>query len=108
MATANKKTSMYERIYEVVRSIPEGRVSTYGRVAKLAGGCSARNVGYAMASLPYGSNVPWQRVINAQGRISIRSEGEGGLVQQKILEAEGVVFKENGSVDLSEYGWPTG
>jgi len=99
---------MYKRIYDVVCSIPRGRVSTYGKVAKLAGECSARNVGYAMASLSFNSGVPWQRVINAQGRISQRSDGEGAQVQQQILEAEGVVFDANGCVDLVKYGWSSG
>lgn len=100
------KSGMYQRIYQVVRRIPRGKVSTYGRVARLVGGCSARNVGYAMSSLPYGSDVPWQRVINAQGRISQRSGGDGASVQQQILEAEGVVFHKNGSVDLGRFCWP--
>ena len=102
----NKEKSMYERIYEVVRSIPEGKVTTYGRVAKLAGGCTARNVGYAMAALPSGMHVPWQRVINAKGRISTRAERDEELIQRQILEAEGILFKEDGSVDLMLYGWP--
>jgi methylated-DNA-protein-cysteine methyltransferase related protein len=106
LAGGKKESGMYQRIYETVRSIPKGKVSTYGRVAKLAGGCSARNVGYAMAALPHGSDVPWQRVINAKGQISLRSEGEGGQIQQQVLEAEGLEFKENGSVDLGRFCWP--
>jgi methylated-DNA-protein-cysteine methyltransferase-like protein len=98
-------TGMYGRIYRVVRSIPPGKVMTYGQVAGKAGGCSARNVGYAMAALPFDSDVPWQRVINAKGEVSRRLDGTGHLVQRQVLEIEGVRFSKNGKVDLSDYGW---
>ena len=88
-----------------MRSIPEGKVMTYGQVAKLAGGCSARNVGYAMAALPFDSGVPWQRVINAKGEVSPRVDGRGHLIQRQVLEAEGVEFSKNGKVDLAIYRW---
>lgn len=101
----NNSKSMYKRIYDIVRSIPAGRVMTYGQVAKLAGGCSARNVGYAMAALPFDSGVPWQRVINAKGEVSPRVDGRGHLIQRQVLEAEGVVFSKNGKVDLGIYRW---
>ena len=70
----------YARIYEVVRRIPEGRVATYGQVAALADlPGHARQVGYALHALPEGGNVPWHRVINARGAISLRSDpGWGG------------------------------
>jgi methylated-DNA-protein-cysteine methyltransferase-like protein len=96
---------MYRRIYEIVCSIPVGNVMTYGQVAKVAGGCSARNVGYAMAALPFDSGVPWQRVINAKGEVSPRENGQGHLIQRQILEAEGVVFNKKGKVDLARYLW---
>lgn len=76
---------------------------TYGQVAELAGRCSARNVGYAMASLPYGSNVPWQRVVNAKGEVSPRTGGDGAVIQRQILEIEGVEFKANQKIDLKIY-----
>ncbi len=102
---ADSSKSMYRRIYDVVRRIPPGKVMTYGQVAKLAGGCSARNVGYAMAALPFDSGVPWQRVINAKGEVSPRVDGRGHLIQRQVLEAEGVVFNEKGKVDLELYRW---
>src|SRR5512136_1247003 len=88
--------------WEVVRRIPPGKVSTYGRIAAMiplpAGmnpkdyqAFGARWVGGAMAACPEG--VPWQRVINAQGKISLRP---GGYDQLKLLEAEGVVFDDKG------------
>jgi methylated-DNA-protein-cysteine methyltransferase-like protein len=61
-------------------------------------------VGYALHSLPEGSDVPWQRVINAKGEISLRSEGWGGF-QRGLLESEGVVFDSKGRVPLSIFGW---
>ncbi|HET7461798.1 MAG TPA: MGMT family protein [Longimicrobium sp.] len=101
--------STYERIYAVVRRIPRGKVSTYGRVAELAGlGRAARQVGYAMAALPDHTTVPWHRVINAQGRISLRRGTGGDLEQRYRLEAEGVVFDSGGRVSLERFGWNGG
>lgn len=96
----------YTRIYVVVRQVPAGRVTTYGRVAKLVPGVTARMVGYAMAATPPGSDVPWQRVINAQGRISPHGAGFGSAIQRKLLEEEGIVFDASGRIDLARYGWP--
>ena len=92
-------------IYAVVKSLPKGSVATYGQIAKLVGHCTARMVGYAMAAVPAGSRVPWQRVINAQGMISARSHGDGGERQRAMLEKEGVEFNAKGRVDLRIYGW---
>lgn len=99
---------LYERIYAMVRRIPPGKVTTYGRVAELVGGCTARMVGYAMAALKRGSppEVPWQRVINAQGKISVHGDGIGNAMQRTLLEEEGVVFDRIGRVDFSVFGWP--
>jgi len=98
--------SGYRRIYRVVRRIPRGRVATYGQIAWLAGiPRQARQVGYALSSLPRGSEVPWQRVINAKGEVSERSSpGHEGL-QRAALESEGVVFDARGRVDLARYQW---
>jgi methylated-DNA-protein-cysteine methyltransferase-like protein len=94
---------LYERIYTNVRSIPPGHVSSYGRIA-VAVGTTPRVVGFAMAALPYGSDVPWHRVVNSQGQVSRRTGGEGERLQQDLLEAEGVVFS-NGRIDLKRNGW---
>lgn len=95
-----------ERVWAVVRRIPKGRVATYGQIARLAGlPGHARQVGYALHDLPRGSRVPWHRVINAQGRISARSDGSWGIDQRFRLLAEGVWFDARGRVDLEEYGW---
>ncbi len=93
----------HERIYRVVRAIPEGRVATYGQVAAIAGRCTPRMVGYAMASVPPGTNVPWHRVINSRGEISLR--GDDLEKQMALLKMEGVRFDTGGRVDLREFGW---
>ena len=92
----------------MIAAVPPGRVVTYGQVAALAGHPRrARMVGRLLAELPPGHNLPWHRVINAQGRISPRADdapGEAVTRQQRLLEAEGVVFRR-GRVDLARYGW---
>jgi len=98
--------SVYQKINDIVCQIPRGRVSTYGRIAKMVPGCTARMVGYAMAALDENSDVPWQRVINAKGKISPRSAGEHDLLQEQLLLAEGILFNNKGQIDLSKYTWP--
>ena len=96
----------YQRIYVVVGAIPRGRVATYGQVALAAGlPGHARQAGYALNALPPGSRVPWQRVINAQGRISPRAEPGAEDLQRALLEAEGVAFDARGKVDFRRFGW---
>ncbi|MEZ4677888.1 MAG: MGMT family protein [Caldilineaceae bacterium] len=96
----------YLRIYAVVRQIPLGKVATYGQIAAIVGNCTARMVGYAMAALPGNSDVPWQRVINAQGKISPRSDSSGTEQQRLLLREEGIAFKANGATNLRLYRWP--
>jgi methylated-DNA-protein-cysteine methyltransferase related protein len=96
----------YSAIYAVVRRIPRGRVATYGQVAAFAGRPGrARQVGYAMHALPEGSGVPWQRVINASGRISFHPDSMEHAVQRALLESEGVAFGPGGAVSLKRFGW---
>lgn len=97
-----------DRIYAAVRGIPSGRVSTYGRVAALAGlPRQARLVGYALSALPASTRVPWHRVVNAAGAVSLRrGDGDGSLVQRMRLEREGVGFDARGRIDLTRFGWP--
>ncbi|MDP9312818.1 MAG: MGMT family protein [Chloroflexota bacterium] len=98
----NTAVTLYERIFTCVRQVPPGSVTTYGTVGALVG-CPARVVGYALHHLRSVErpDVPWQRVINARGGISTY-----GSVQRELLEAEGVAFDPNGSVDLQRFGWP--
>lgn len=95
---------LYTRIYDVVRCIPSGLVATYGQIATMVGAAvTAQQVGDAMAALRYEHlepPVPWQRVINAQGKVST-----GDLRQQQLLEHEGVVFNARGVTDLQRFGW---
>ena len=99
--------STRERIYAQVRKVPRGKVATYGQIAALAGlDGQARQVGYAMAALASRSAIPWHRVVNAQGRVSMRSEGPGGsIIQQQLLEREGVVFDGGGRIALARFRW---
>ena len=103
----NAQGPLYERIYDMVRRIPPGRVTTYGRIATLVGGCTARMVGYAMAALKRGTapDVPWQRVINAKGKVSVHGDGIGNAMQLDLLEQEGVLFDADGRVDFERFGW---
>jgi methylated-DNA-protein-cysteine methyltransferase related protein len=98
-------STSYEKIYRVIRKIPCGKVATYGQIARLVDRCTARMVGYALAALPRGLDVPWQRVINFKGEISPRVRGDGARRQRRLLEAEGIRFDTRGRVNLGEYRW---
>lgn len=100
-----KVENRYRIIYESIKKIPKGKVTTYGDIARLCGllNC-ARIVGYALRSLPEGSSIPWHRVVNSQGRISFPLNSPGYQMQRKLLEAEGIVFSKN-KIDLSIYDW---
>lgn len=90
-----------------MRRIPRGRVSTYGRIAELAGlPRQARLVGYALSRLGAESAVPWHRVINAAGRIALTDASGAATTQRLRLEADGVVVDAGGRVALSRYLWP--
>ena len=96
----------YERIYAAVRRIPRGRVATYGQIAELAGlEGHARQVGYALHALPERSDVPWHRVINVRGEISLRSGGDADELQRLLLQREKVRFDRRGRVDLGRFRW---
>ena len=100
--------NFYEQVYAVVRRIPRGRVTSYGRVAEMLGRpYAARAVGYALGALrqqPDRVAVPWQRVVNSQGRISLPA-GAGGSRQAQLLRAEGVAVDGDLRIDLSVYLW---
>jgi methylated-DNA-protein-cysteine methyltransferase-like protein len=96
----------YRRIYGVVVRIPRGRVATYGQVAVLAGlPRQARLVGYALNVLSPGTRVPWHRVVNAKGQVSLRSSGlDHESLQTQLLEREGVKFVA-GAISLRRFRW---
>jgi methylated-DNA-protein-cysteine methyltransferase related protein len=101
------RVSKYQKIYQVVRKIPIGTVLTYGQVAELAGLYGkARLVGYALFQVEIGSDIPWQRVVNAKGEISYSlARGGGDYVQKNLLEREGIEFQQNQRIDLHKYRW---
>jgi methylated-DNA-protein-cysteine methyltransferase-like protein len=93
-----------ERVYEIVRSIPRGRVMTYGQIATILGeGYTARTVGYVMHGSDDG--VPWQRVINSQGKCSTGRLTIPMNLQQEMLEQEGIEFNAAGKCDLKALSW---
>lgn len=95
----------HERVYEVVRRVPAGRLTTYGDVAAALGSPRvARHVGWALAALRDG-DVPWHRVINAQGRISFKGDVVRGDTQRRRLEAEGVSFDAADRAPLRALRW---
>ena len=99
------KSHLYQQIHEIIRLIPRGKVATYGQIAEIVGGCTARMVGYAASAIPFDSDIPWQRVINYKGKISSRSGGSVELLQQELLEGEGIQFDQLGKTNLKYYRW---
>lgn len=105
MTVDSRRHPTYERIYSVVAVIPAGKVATYGQIASIVHNCTARMVGYALAALPPDYDVPWHRVINAQGKISPRARSESTALQRKLLEDEGIEFDRSGRVDFGQIRW---
>lgn len=105
LVNKQKSNAAYEKIYAIVRCIPRGMVATYGQIASLVDKCTPRMVGYAMARLSFDSTVPWQRVVNSNGEISIRAHGGRCSEQKELLEYEGIPFDSKERVNLSIYRW---
>ena len=96
-------TRFHRAVHRIVGRIPRGRVATYGQIAAMLGWPrAARAVGYAMRHCPPG--LPWHRVVNANGGISLRSNVSGMLTQRLLLEQEGVRVRK-GRVSLERYRW---
>ena len=101
------KSKSYPRIWNVVYAIPEGRVASYGQIAELAGvsgGRGARMVGWALGQAPDRATLPWHRVLNVQGKISIPEGSRARTEQIRRLTAEGIVVND-GRVDMRRYKW---
>ena len=97
--------SFHERVVAIMKKIPRGKVATYGQVAAMAGNPrAARQVVRALHSSTRKENIPWHRVINARGHISLRP-GQGYELQKAMLEDEGVAFLPGGAVDLKRFQW---
>ena len=105
MSQSQDRTPTYERVYVIVRQIPRGKVATYGQIAGYVDNCTARMVGFAMSALSVEDDVPWQRVINSQGKISPRGNDLSTLQQRELLESEGVTFNASGRVDFKRVRW---
>ena len=104
----DRETRM-RRIWETIQDIPPGSVANYGQIAEIAGiPRGARQVGYALSSLEDGTSVPWQRVVNAKGEISPRTNGDGDIIQRLLLEEEGVIFNRNHRISLKRFRWTEG
>ncbi len=104
----SRQFSSYDRIYEIVRQIPKGKVATYGQVAELSNLVGkARVVGYALYRVDMKtSDIPWQRVVNAKGEVSLSPLRFGtDYLQRSLLEGEGVSFNDAGKIDLRKYIW---
>jgi methylated-DNA-protein-cysteine methyltransferase related protein len=110
-ATSNTQATtqppLYDAIYGLVKQIPEGQVATYGQIAEMLGLYGrARQVGYALFQVAPGSDIPWHRVVNAQGKISRSPMRQGNDDLQRILlEREGIVFDTQEKLNLSCYRW---
>lgn len=98
--------SFFEDVYEVVRKIPKGKVATYGQIAKILGQPRrAKIVGWALHKNPYFGEVPCHRVVNRNGEISSGFVFGGPMEQRKMLEDEGIIFEEDGKINLNKYSW---
>jgi methylated-DNA-protein-cysteine methyltransferase-like protein len=101
----NIERGFYERVVKFIKNIPAGKVATYGQIADYAGNArAAREVAYILHSSSEKENLPWQRVINSKGRISLKP-GRGYELQKQLLEDEGVIFDEEDHVDLDRFLW---
>ena len=100
------QSNIYQEIYEIVAEIPEGWVATYGQIAWMAGRPrAARVVGYAMKRAPWELDLPCHRVVNRLGELAPPHVFGGEDVQRSLLEEEGVVFLENGRIDMEKCQW---
>ena len=100
------RLGIYDTIFGVISRIPKGQVATYGQIAKIAGiPGHARQVGYALHRLPDGSNVPWHRVINAKGQVSLSPHDVSSSIQKSLLKKEGIRLSEKDRISLKKYGW---
>ena len=100
---ARRASTFFPRVYDLVRRIPRGRITSYSAIARALGvPAGARTVGWALSACP--DDVPWHRVVNAQGRISWRSTG-GPALQRTRLRREGIRFSRTGRIDFEQFGW---
>jgi methylated-DNA-protein-cysteine methyltransferase-like protein len=97
--------SFSQKVIDTIKSIPKGKVATYGQIAALSGNARAsRQVAYILHSSSGKENLPWHRVVNSKGTISLKP-GHGYEIQKGLLKNEGVKFKEDDSIDLKRFVW---
>lgn len=102
MADNSKTTGMFQRIEAVIQLIPKGQISSYGDIAAFTGGVTPRHVGFALAASD--GRLPWHRVVNAQGAVSLR--GSDAMARQyELLVREGIEFNEQDEIDWRVFGW---
>lgn len=96
---------MKAKIYHYLKTVPKGKVTTYGQIAARLGNRNlARFVGNALHNNPDPAHIPCHRVVSSQGRVAANFAFGGGETQRKLLEQEGIVFENDGSIDLKKYG----
>lgn len=101
-----EKANFFERVYEVVKQIPYGKITTYGAIAKKIGAPkSARMVGYALNASALKEDVPAHRVVNRNGMLTGKHHFQGTNLMQQLLENEGFIIKDNCIVNFKEYLW---
>lgn len=103
---ADKEKSFFKRVYEIVSRIPEGKVATYGGIGRMLGyPRGAKIVGWAMRSAPEGLNLPCHRVVKATGELSPDYVFGDSEIQRAMLAAEGITFREDGTIDMERHLW---
>ena len=101
-----KNDNFFERVYEVARQIPYGKVTSYGAIAKVLGAArSARMVGWAMNASHNLEDVPAHRVVNRNGLLTGKHHFDGTNLMQQLLESEGIEVRENQIVDFQKHFW---
>lgn len=104
---AVSQQEFHDAVLYILGQIPKGKVTTYGKIAQLAGYPShSRHVGKLLSTLPCDTKIPWYRVINSQGKLSFPEQSERYQTQKEYLESEGIVFL-NGRISLKRYNWPS-
>ena len=97
-----KNFKCFPAVYALIKEIPKGQVASYGMIASLVPGATARIVGFATAGTPAGQDIPWQRVVNSMGKVSDR---DGAERQRNRLMAEGIKFSPSGKIKWGTYRW---
>jgi methylated-DNA-protein-cysteine methyltransferase-like protein len=101
------KKSFSQRVVDIIKNIPRGKVATYGQIARRAGNPRAvRQVAYILHSSSRKEDLPWYRVVNSKGGISLKPK-HGYELQKQMLEKEGIIFDKNDCIDLKQYSWLT-